>query len=413
MGAETVFKYILTELCDSDLSEYSIGLLGAIVAYLRINYANLSYTILTPLGIVLKEGSYVDMPQLQGEIQSTLDSYLSKPKVIWFNTWFSSIASVIADIKEALPSIKVIATNKSEQCTYRNVADEFYIEPFGCSPSEYMKFALDFCKEHNVDIIWPKSYSMTLQKNIEKFNCEGIGIISDNTDALSICRSKDETYKYLTEKGYTRIPEYYIVSNVKDFKNCYNKLIKSGDICFKFDADEGASSFRIIRKNRPSFNSLMEKTEDTISYSDAIEILSDNGKRSTFRSLMVMPFLAGPEISVDCYNSPNIGFVGIPRYKVSGRIKKILLKPQIIEDARRIGELLGLKSAYNVQYRWDRDNKLVLLEVNTRISGGIQMSSLAGISIPNQVLADSIGVSIPKGELRECTVTQYEKAILI
>ena len=345
-----------------------------------------------------------------------MDTDLIQPcnnRTLWINTWFSSMASIIEGIKAKMPYIKIIATNKESICTYAKIADEFYVEPFGCSPNKYIEFAIEFCKKHKIDIIWPKSYAYTIIENQDIFNANSVGIISENKDAMKLCRSKDATYKELQLHEYNKIPEYYMASNIEDFKTYFDKLISKGNMCLKFDSDEGASSFRIIEQLQSNFESLKLPSQNIITYETAIQILTDNGNQTTFKPIMMMPLLDGPEISVDCYNSPTKGFIAIPRYKLNNRIKEIKFTEEIISDAKEIGNILNLKSAYNIQYRKDVSGNYVLLEVNTRISGGVHMSSLSGFSIPNQLIADSFGIDIQQNKPKECLVTQYEKAILI
>lgn len=389
--------------------EYSVLYNNVVVAKYIIK-DDLSFSIMTNLGATLYSGTSDTLENIFISTEEIIKEYIDKPKVIWLNTWFSSIKSTLTDLKKSIPNLITIGTHKDRNCTYCNSVDAFYTEPFGCSPKEYLEFALEFCKKCHVDLIMPKSYALTIQQNKQLFNDTGIGIIAEDADNMILCRSKRAVYEKLSLLGYNKIPVYEMATSIGDFITASNKL-GNDNICFKYDSDEGASSFRRIKQSSLTYESLTSPLENTLSYDDAIQILTDAEKKNKFKPLMVMPILDGPEVSVDCYKSNNRGFIAIPRFKVGNRIKEIQFDEDIIEDAERIGKLLGLQSAYNVQYRWDKKGNMRLIEVNTRISGGIHMSSMCGISIPNQLVADSIGYNISQGEPKECTVTQYEQAI--
>lgn len=404
---DTIYFNIIK--CDQ---EYNIGNNGIIVAKLFIDKNKKSFTVKSLINALIYQGEYNNTQAAIDISRKIISEYLEKPKTIWINTWFSSIESVILDLKKSLHNIIIIGTHKDNECTYRNSVDVFYTEPFGCLSKEYLNFAYDFCKKNHIDVVLPKSYALTLQRNRQLFNDIGVGIIAEDSENIALCRSKDAVYKKLKSFGYNKIPEYRIVKSLSEFIEAYKKL-GNENICFKYDSDEGAMSFRRVTNSFLNYRSLDNLLENTISYNDAIAILNDAESKNKFKPLMVMPILSGPEVSVDCYNSPNMGFIAIPRYKLGSRIKKITFNDEIIKDAQRIGKLLNLQSAYNVQYRWGENNQLLLLEVNTRMSGGVHMSSLCGISIPNQIIGDSLGYKVKQSIPEECTVTQYEQAILI
>lgn len=334
--------------------------------------------------------------------------------VIWINNWFSSMMCNIKDIKRLIPGIKIIGTSISENCTYKHEVDEFYIEPFKVDLDTYLDWALKFCKEHSINCILPKNYINTLSKNKETFKNIGIDILCEDYSTRRIFDSKDNVYKILDKLGYNKIPLYSIVDNVDDFMSRYVTFKNMGyKVCFKYDHDEGAGSFREINDSSDlNIESLDNKIENKISYLDAKEILRNyySGK-----PIMIMPKLSSPEVSVDCYDSPELGFIAIPRYKDGNRLKHIELNKELIEDCKYIQSIFKFKYAFNVQYRWDNMNNSKLLEVNPRMSGGIHISSMSGFCIPAQVIADKLGIKLnqTKDSIKECTVTQFEHPVIV
>ena len=70
---------------------------------------------------------------------------------VWFNHWFSTVYHLIDMIKKAEPGkYTVIGTNEKGEAVYRCACDEWYTEPVGLSDEEYVRYCLDFCREHRV-----------------------------------------------------------------------------------------------------------------------------------------------------------------------------------------------------------------------------------------------------------------------
>lgn len=335
-------------------------------------------------------------------------------EVLWINTSFSSIAFVIKELKEKMPYLKIIGTGRDYNCTYAGFVDAYYLEPYNISADDYVKWAIGFCIEHKVTVFMPKSYCLSIIGNIEKFINIGVRVIANKRIVHRLCRDKGKTYEALKNEGYENIPLYRIINNINEFEDYYLELTNSGhEVCIKYNSDEGGSSFRKIDNGFLKYDSLNKPLENILTYDNMLAILVDMEKHGKFVPLMMMEVLSGPEISVDCYNSPNRGFIAIPRTKHSDRIQEITLDERVIEDAKKILDILCFNSAFNVQYRWNKKGELRLLEINTRMSGGVHMSSLSGVSIPYQLVADKIGLNINQGSINECTITQYESPLII
>lgn len=334
---------------------------------------------------------------------------------IWFNHWFSAIASSIIGIKKVFPNMRIIASNKRQTCVYAKVADEFYIEPSELSEDDYINWAIDFCKKHAVNIFFVKNNMLTVSYHLDKFKEIGVDVVCDTFDKIDIFNSKSSVYELLSSKGYTRVPTYYVANTVEEFRASYKKITQSGKIaCLKFNSDEGAASFRVVTDKRNNYNSMFQQLYNLINYDSMCEILKDGERQGVFKPLMVMPKLDKPEISVDCYFSPSKGLVTIPRYKIDGRVTKIEQNKLVQDDCHFLNSIFEFKAPFNVQYRWE-DGELKLLEINTRLSGGVHLSSMAGFSIPNQVVADICGINIAQSieDIYNCQVSNYEYPVML
>lgn len=378
-----------------------------------------TYTILDTNCKEIDSGVYENTNDIMGI--KTKEAFVrhiqnSNKTIVWFNTWFSSIKITIEQLREAFPNITFIGSNKEADCAYSSVVHEFFQEPTGLSPEEYVDFALETCAKYGITVFFPKAYAKTISKHVEDFETLGVKVIYDDYKLVKQFDSKELIYKLLESLNYDKVPEYSVANNSEDFIEQYNKYSSTDEtVCVKFDKDEGAASFRVVSDKHLAYESMQDKLENILTHEDMLAILKDGESKGKFKPLMVMPKILSPEVSVDCYNSSQLGFIAIPRYKIGNRVKEIKLNQELIDDCKRLLNIFDFKSAFNIQYRWTAEGEPKLLEINTRLSGGIHLTTMCGFSIPKQMLADILGVDSGQKleDIKEVRVTQYETPIML
>lgn len=328
---------------------------------------------------------------------------------IWFNHWFSTVYHIISLMREADENIRITGTNPNPDSVYRLVCDEWYDEP---SDDLYVEHCLDFCKEHKVDIFVPRHRMREIAENSSRFAEIGTLLLA-NTDKrdIELIYDKVKTYDYLKSCGLAEvIPEYYSCRNIEEFENAVRDLQnKNYKVCFKMSVDEGGISYHVIEEN-PEI-SIRYGSSSHVSYEKALQII----KTYKFSvPLLVMPYLSQPEISVDCLKTDS-GLLMIPRYKMGGRVSEVRFDEQIMNITRSISDKFVLEMPYNVQYRF-YNGRPFLLEINPRMSGGIQLSCMgSGINLPalalKKLLNKSCEWSYPEFQSRK--VAHIETPVII
>lgn len=320
---------------------------------------------------------------------------------IWLNHWFSTAYNIINLIKENEHDFYVIGTNDNIHAVYKNVCDEWYVEPV-LKDEEYVEFCLSFCKEHSVDIFMPRRGMLAISKNKSKFESIGVKVMVDDFKIVDILNHKTEAYELFSKRQIGYVPDYRTVTNVNDFLEAYEFILdKYKQVCFKFIKDEGGKSYRLIDNNRKGYAALFKKQNTRMTLSDVVDALSE---RDEFSPIIVMPFLPGDEVSVDCLKTDS-GIVMLPRVKDATRVEKIKYDSKILEMCEDFYAKIGLECPCNIQFKY-LDDIPFFLEVNTRMSGGIQMSCLAsGVNIPN------LAVNKLLGRKKEWNNSKEEKCI--
>lgn len=311
-----------------------------------------------------------------------------KRVVIWVNHWFSTMYRLIEDAKVAFEQNTdeyepyFIGTNKNDICTYSFVCDEFYKEPVGLEGEAYVAWCIDFCREHHVDIFVPRREMLEIVRSRDTFTGLGVKILAERSpEMIEMFENKWETY-YAIQNDYVaydyedeiaylidnmKIPLFYDAYNVSDFILNYAELKKkypNDRVCFKYSKGEGATSFRVIDDKITDISSLKTGKGMKITYDEAVKMFKSVDE---FESLLMLPYMEGPEVSIDCipYNND---YLAIPRMK-TGRVTKFVTDEKFVKIALNFARFYNMTAPFNLQLRKFKGD-YNLLEVNTRLSGG-------------------------------------------
>ncbi len=329
---------------------------------------------------------------------------------IWLNHWFSTAYSIIQLMKENEPDFHIIGSNKVENAVIRCVCDEWYHEP-DLRQDAYVDYCVEFCREHHVDLFLPRKELLAISKKRHRFTEIGTKVMVDEYEIIDLLNHKDKAYALFKEKGIGIVPDYEIVTTADDFGKAYQKLAdKYRQVCFKFVNDEGGESFRCIDESRRGFSALYHRQSAGMALVDVMDALSE---QEAFAPIMVMPYLNGNEISVDCLKTEH-GIIMLPREKNDTRIERLHFDPQILSICQDFFDKVGLEHPCNIQFKYLGDVPY-FLEVNTRMSGGVQMACLAGgVNIPNLAVNKMLGIHKPWEICRENRLVSFtETPILI
>ena len=312
---------------------------------------------------------------------------------IWFNHWFSTAYHLINLIKAENPGEFIfVGSNKNNYAIYKQICDEWYIEPVDISEENYVEYCLNFCKQHAINIFVPRRNLTAIANCISQFENIGVKVLTGkNPDLMKILDDKVKTYEYISEIGLGEIvPRFEIVNTLADFERAYNSL-KTADnrICYKLVKDEGAVTFRVIDESLENAGGLYNTPNAKVTYAAAVKILSQYNFKIP---LLEMIYLNGQEISVDCLTTPQ-GNIIIPRYKNNARYSEIKFDAEIMALAEKILQNLKMPVPVNIQFKMP-DGKPYLLEINPRMSGGLQLSCLgAKINIPDLAINQLQGIN--------------------
>ena len=146
-----------------------------------------------------------------------------------------------------------------------------------------------------------------------------------------------------------------------------------------------------------------------MTYSDAFAAMSEV---ESFPKMIVMPYLPDDEVSVDCLNTAS-GLIMIPRIKGTTRTEQVAYPEDILNMCRTFHRRFPLDAPFNIQFKY-LGGVPYFLEVNTRMSGGVQLACAAsGVNIPHIAVSRLLGREIPWSiDKKEKFVTHVETPVI-
>mgnify|MGYP000894283470 CR=1 FL=1 len=311
---------------------------------------------------------------------------------VWFNHWFSTAYYIIDLLKkdEAI-DFYVIGTNMSLDSPIKLMCDEWQKEPGFISDEEYLDFCLAFCKNNHIEVFVPKRGMEVICQNLYRFDELSVKVLVERDyEKFVTLKDKAKTYDYFSNFAPSYIPMYDVVNTSRELEIAYERIAKYYErVCIKFAQDEGARSFRVIDPSISENKGLYRAVGSKITLKQALSLLSQG---EPFQDLIVMPYLEGDEVSIDCLYTSK-GLIYVPRIKNGTRITEICYNQEIVDACHLFCKHLKLTMPFNIQFRY-HENQLYLLEINTRMSGGIQLSSIGtGVNIPSIAINQLLGIN--------------------
>jgi hypothetical protein len=304
---------------------------------------------------------------------------------IWFNrAGESKIAAVelLRGNPDGTP-VEIHATRPGADGPALAFADHRGPEPdWDATDEQYAEFAVQYVRRHGIDVLIPTCRMSALASRAEDFAAAGCAlVVAAGERVATITASKSDTYMVARELGVP-VPPWFRVSTADTFAEAVADLRGRGLLaCVKPDGNWSADAFRILRDEPVTLGDVMAPAGPVVSavaYERALRRAEEEGHQVP--DLIVLPYLDGPEISVDCLSAPD----GTVLASV-GRVKQAPYRtfttdPAVYEIARTLVRHLPLAYLSNVQVRFLGGDP-VLLEINPRVSAGVAHTRHTGLNL--------------------------------
>lgn len=223
--------------------------------------------------------------------------------------------------------------------------------PYATS-TDFIPYMARIVKERNIDAIYP---AMDLVITILKEHESELGckVVASPIETTQICLSKERTYQKLI--GCVNIPKVYIPSNIPQ--------------------DE----FPVFAKPKIGYGAKGTKKLHTQEEVDSFIKGKDD--------LLVVEYLPGEEFTVDCFTDKGgvLLFTGARRRNrvkdgISVNTFFVEQQKEFEDIARAINSKITFRGAWFYQVKRDKNGKLCLLEIASRLGGSSLLSRAVGVN---------------------------------
>ena len=313
---------------------------------------------------------------------------MSNRKKLWFNKTFSSVHAALTLIRQGGDGeeYELVCSSTNPRAIAFMAAHESAVEPSGLTGAAYVDWCLAFSLERKIDIFVPGKEASLISGRRAEFETHGTRVLSaGGSDAIDLIHNKAAFYQ-ATQTASVPSPEFAVFDSLESFDAAYTAMRQKYPVlCMKPSVSVYGIGFRKIVEDRNAFDLMMDGDPYRIDLLSLREMLE---RVDTTKVMLLMPFLDGPEFSVDCVASHGELISAVARCKSleTGGGQEIVLRYDIDRSCRELVREYTLNGNINVQFREGRDG-LRLLEINPRMSGGIAMASLAGPNLPYLAIA--------------------------
>jgi hypothetical protein len=315
---------------------------------------------------------------------------------LWLNRNIASSYNVLENIRESLQpgeDWRIVTSHPYPYSSVFRLSDSHEREPAHLDDRSYIQRSLAFVRRHKVTAFLPGTKLRAIVQAKQQFEAIGVRVVAAaDADTLFTLESKSRLYRAVPPE-LALIPDYHVVRNLAEFDAAYEELRqRHGIVCFKPCVSVYGLGFRIITPRGGGVRRLLNSASLKISLRQARATF---GSVKSFRPLMLMPYLPGPERSVDCLGQKGELLRCVVRRKASVEgYQKLENNRRIVALVRRLTAHFRLDGLFNIQFR-DSGGQTYLLEINPRMSGGLYCSCLSGVAFPYWAVRLALGTATP------------------
>lgn len=298
---------------------------------------------------------------------------------MWFMEGLSSQREIVQAItSQDTRTVEVYASHRMQRNEILSVADFSLKEP--TQDELRLDFITATVAAHGIDALHVGRNCRWFELHRADIETCGVSLTTGatNLSTFDVADSKLAFAEKMEACGLPVVPSLAINTVDELREQLINPPFDANSLCIKpasgiyglgfWTFDESASPMA-------SFNNPDNRRVRPDVYLDALE------KADNFEPMVLMPYLPGPEYSVDMLLDKGKVIAGVARCK-KGLVQELSNSGIEYDLAVSCAETMGADGLVNVQTRRDQNGNTVLLEINLRPSGGIGYTLHSGTNLP-------------------------------
>ncbi len=258
----------------------------------------------------------------------------------------------------------------------------------------YMEQILHLCRSREITHVWPMSTEdQLIMARESKARLGEYVVIGSSVEVVEIANDKVRLYDFCASRGLP-LPSYRVVQDIASLIQAAHDLgYPKKPVVLKAAVGTGAAGLKIIRPGISRLEMFYSRLNRDVTLEVAAQQLEGV---SPWPSLLLTEYLPGEELSVDVLRFRGAWMGGVVRRRDESLFglatdATVVDRPDVLDQARRIVDSVGVEYISNVQFRGAEDGRPLLMEINPRVPGTIGLSVAAGSNLPGVALALAAG----------------------
>ncbi len=281
-----------------------------------------------------------------------------------------------AEIRGA--DVTIFASHRNERNEILSLADRAFLEPK--DEAERLSFILTTVKTQGIHAIHAGRHGRWCETHRHEIELLGVKLTTGtvNVDSLLIADDKVSFAHEMEKLGLAVVPSIR-VSSVDELRQQIATAPFSGaPLCVKPVTGIYGMGFWRFDDSASPMAVFTHPERRVVAPDHYLRALSDAGN---FAPLVLMPYLPGPEYSVDMLVEKGKVLAAVARRK-AGALQYLENSGEAYQLAIACAESMQADGLVNVQTRHNDDGVPQLLEINMRPSGGIGYTRFSGVNLP-------------------------------
>lgn len=320
---------------------------------------------------------------------------------IWLMEGLSSQRDLIQGIR-AFANLKqtdvtVIASHRNERHEILSQADIALTEPQDAD--DRLAFILTTVKKLGVEAIHTGRHAAWFEAHRAAITASGVTLTTGSLQPAMFELADDKVeYAHAMEKAGLPVVPSLRVESVDELRALIARSpFASKSLCVKPVKGIYGMGFWRFDESVSSMAHFINPDSRKVNARFYLSALEQAGK---FEPLVLMPYLPGPEYSVDMLVEDGAVLAAVGRRK-EGSVQYLENHGEAFELAKACARLMKADGLVNVQTRNTTSGKPLLLEINMRPSGGIGYTRLSGVNLPGLFAFRQLGLMSQQDVLDE------------
>lgn len=297
--------------------------------------------------------------------------------------------------------IRLIGTNMHDDKTLYPLFDKLYTVPAATDES-YIDSLLEICREEKVDVVLPfmSAELLPLIDRLEDFEKIGVKVSVSNRKSVELTNNKLKFYEFLKEKNIS-VPKFHPVRTADELLPACKAIgYPECAVCVKATELSGSRGIRIIDPSISKFDLLFNQKPNSF-FTSFDDLESTLRERDEMPEMMAMEYLPGEEGSVDliadngeilymAYRESNVNLASIPQEAT------LSYNTEAYNIAKKVIAALKLTGNADLDFRYDKEGRPVLMEINPRIAATMQIFKEGGLNLPYLRIKQLLGEDLPE-----------------